>query len=449
MSKREKIPTDCEFAQLYEIADSRIMSHKLEKYVRAFSGAQRQRVESCKIEQLHYRPGRDCKLLLRARLSHLDEAQAEEQLYFGWLLTSDPKTKAYVTQLAQQDCSAPNFGPPLLYIPEWEMMLAAYPNDPELPGPALMSQPEKILARMKAAPENFGISGQEPKSLTAHVTKYIPSLRCGYLYDVQTASGAHRVYGKAYRAAEGENAYATMKQIWESPACQSGELHLPQPYSYDGEARILWQAAISGKPFAEIAETIPDLPKLARDIGHNLAAFHNSKLSLRTEMTFDFQVQEVREAVAAINRTFPEFDAACSRVGEKLLDAAAQLGPGIITPVHASFKFSHIFASEQGVTFIDFDGANLGDPGYDVGRFIAHLLKMKTALKIAPEIADQTVENFCACYNEAAAQPLAPDRINWFAASHVLGSQVYKSVKRLDSGLVSKLLKIAGALCPR
>ncbi|MEK7729128.1 MAG: hypothetical protein AAB354_12000 [candidate division KSB1 bacterium] len=52
-------------------------------------------------------------------------------------------------------------------------------------------------------------------------------------------------------------------------------------------------------------------------------------------------------------------------------------------------------------------------------------------------------------YNERAQQPLSPERINWFAASHVLGSQVYKSVKRLDASLMNKLLKIAGELCPQ
>ncbi len=451
MSKRDKIPADCEFAQLHEIADSQAMAAKLEKYVGAFSGAQAQRIESCKIEQLHYRPGRDCKLLLRAHLTHVDDGHPDDQLYFGWLLTSDPKTKAYVTQIAQHDFAAPHYGPPLLYIPEWELMLAAYPNDPELPGPALLSHPEKVLARMQAAPEKFGMAQQQPVRLSAKMTKYIPSLRCGYLFEVNTAAhfDTHfAVYGKAYRDAEGEKAYAIMQQIWESPACQNGDLHLPQPYSYDAEAHILWQEAISGGPLARIVEALPNLPEVARTIGHNLAALHNSTLSLPVEMTFAFQVQEVTEAVAAINQTFPEFSGLCSTIGQKLLESAARLGPGPITPVHASFKFSHIFATDRGITFIDFDSANLGDPGYDVGRFIAHLYKMKAGLKIAPETADQTIANFCAGYNEAATYPLSQERINWFVASHVLGSQVYKSVKRLDSGMVSKLLKIASRLCP-
>lgn len=448
MSKRDRIPADCEFAQLHDIADAVTMAAKLQASVVAGCGPQEQHVASCKLEQLHYRPGRDCKMLLRADLAHANGEHVGEQYYFGWLLTSDPKTKAYAQQIAQRELVAPSYGPGVLFIPEWELMLAAYPNDPELWGPALMSRPEKILALMQAAPENFGMR-ESPVRLTARMTKYIPSLRCGYFYDVHGATGARTVYGKAYREAEGAQAYAIQKQIWESPACQKRDLLLPQPYSYDSAARILWQEALPGKPFAEIAEAVPNLPEVAHEIGRRLAAFHNSALDLPSKMTFAFQVREVEEAVAALNHTFPEFAAACSATGEKLLAAATKLGPGPMTPVHASFKFSHIFMTDKGVAFIDFDSANLGDPGYDVGRFIAHLYKMKLGFKISPEVADRTIVNFSAGYNETAQQPLPPERIDWFAASHLLGSQVYKSVKRLDASLVKKLLRIADAICPQ
>lgn len=450
MSKRERIPADCEFAQLHEISDSEKLAAKLEKYVTAFSGRQTQHVSSCKIEQLHYRPGRDCKLLLRVRLTPVDEVHIEEQLYFGWLLTCDPKTKEYVTQVAERELAIPGYGPPMLYIPEWGLMLAAYPNDPELAGPALMSDDDRVLALMQEAPEKFGLT-EKPEGFSSKITKYIPSLRCGYLYEVKTeaeAAPVAAVYGKAYRAEEGEKAFAIMKQIWASPACQKGELHLPQPFSYDTEAHVLWQEALPGRPFVGMVECIPNLPEVAREIGRCLAALHNSTLQLPVEMTLDFQVREVQEAVLAISQTFPQVAEHCKAVGEKLLERAATLGPWPLTPVHASFKFSHIFMTPRGVAFIDFDSANLGDPGYDLGRFIAHLYKMKAGFKLAPEAANETIASFITGYNEAAARPLPRERIQWFAASHVLGSQVYKAVKRLDADLVNKLLKTAALLCP-
>jgi aminoglycoside phosphotransferase (APT) family kinase protein len=165
-------------------------------------------------------------------------------------------------------------------------------------------------------------------------------------------------------------------------------------------------------------------------------------------MTFNFEIEEEQEAVSAINEAFPDYAKACRAIGQKISAAAAQLGPGPVTPIHASFKFSHIFATAKGIAFIDFDGANLGDPGYDLGRFIAHVYRMAAGEKIAPELAEQTVINFCASYNRAALSTVPQKRIDWFAACHLMRSEVYKSVKRMNPRLMSKLLEIADRLCP-
>jgi len=450
MSKREHIPADCEFSHLREITDPKFMTGKLQEHLAA-AGLE---VESCKTEQMYYRRGRDCKLLLKARLDNKRDATRGEQFYFGRILSDDhPETPKIQSMIDRMNWVAPQFGPPCIHIAEWQMWLLAYPNDPNLPGLALMANPQKVLAQMQAAPEKFGLGKREPVGISAKMTKYIPGMRCGYVYNIALAEAngakaAFSFYGKAYKDDEGEAAYGLMKKIWESDNCQQGKFLLPQPYSYDAPAQIMWQEAITGEPFSQIAETISDLPKVAKEIGQRLAAFHNTSLPLPVEMTFDFQVQEVREAIASVKQTFPEYADSCAEIGQNLLEAATRLGPGPLTPVHASFKFSHIFQTAPGITFIDFDSANLGDPGYDVGRFIAHLHKMKASWKIDPEIADQTIENFCAGYNDMAAASLTPERIDWFTASHVLGSQVYKSVKRLDTGIVNKLLKVVNRLSP-
>jgi thiamine kinase-like enzyme len=402
---------------------------------------------------LHYKPGESCRILFTADIRPRNNREISRQIYFAKIFHSHNKDEV-VDSFNLKNLTPPEFGPAMIHIPEWEMVAWAYPNDPNLPGLALMVDPEKVLARAKAAPEQFGLT-HSPATITAERTKYVPGKRCGYIYHMTLASSSSQransscaVYGKAYRDSEGENAYAILKQIWESSACQSGECIIPQPYSYDRENHILWQEALSGQPFAESAGKINHLPEVANEIGRRLAAFHNTRLHLPEQMTFEFQVEEVRTAVAAITEMFPHHAEITHVVGQKLLAAAMQLGPGPVAPLHASFKFSHIFATEKGIAFIDFDGANLGDPGYDLGRFIAHLYKMAANWKIDPEVTEQTIANFCASYNRAALSTVPSARINWFAAAHLVSSQVYKSVKRMDTTAVKKLLKIADRLCP-
>jgi aminoglycoside phosphotransferase (APT) family kinase protein len=117
--------------------------------------------------------------------------------------------------------------------------------------------------------------------------------------------------------------------------------------------------------------------------------------------------------------------------------------------VHGSFKFSHIFLADAGVAFIDFDGASLGDPGYDLGRFIAHLQEMKATRRLPAPVADAAVEGFSAGYRRGSRHEVSERRIRWYAASHILCSQIYKGVKRFDPGPAEALFPLAEEVCPQ
>ncbi len=452
MGKSKYIPDDCEYPQLREITDAEKLARKLEEHLGPDSGL---RVESCKIAQLHYRPGGGCKISLKAYLGR-DGEYLGEQIYMGMIAAGDRRSlEAIHERTAQRQLVPPHFGPPLIFIPEWELFLWAYPNDPNLPGLAVMVSPEKVFDLMKAAPDKFGLAARAPlhgATIAAAMTKYIPGQRCGYVYRLAfggaNGNGEYSVYGKAYRDGNGKEAYEIMRQIWESEACQKGDLLLPQPYSFDAENGILWQEAISGEPLAKIAASAENLPAMAQEIGARLAALHAMRLPLKEQMTLAFQIDDVRRSVGMISRTFPEYAERSEKLGQMLLSAAARLQPLPSAPVHGSFKLSHIFDTAKGLMFIDFDGANRGDPAYDVGRFIAHVHKMKADFNIDPDDAEKTIVSFCESYNRAAVSPLAQERIDWFAASHLLASQVYKAVKRIDPGAMNKLLKMAEYLCP-
>lgn len=449
MSKRKHIPENCEFPQLFEIVEPPKLAAKLQEHLAAASAGLE--VESCKIDELNYKPGGGCRLAFTASIHNLRDGEHYRQAYFGRLLQAHDQQRL-AGFLEQKNLTPPRFGPAMIHMPEWELLLWAYPNDPRLPGLAVLADTEKVLALAQAEPEKFGMK-EPPLALRAEQTKYVSGKRAGYLFyaQPQTATSndsAFAFYGKAYSNGRGEAVYALMQTIWQSAGCRRGDFLLPQPYSYDAESEIVWQEAFTGRPFAKIAGAIADLPEAAQEIGRRLAGFHNCELTLPEEMTFAFQVEDVRRNLEAIAEAFPDYGEDCEVLGQKLMAAAERIGPGPIAPLHASFKFSHIFATDRGLGFIDFDGANLGDPGFDVGRFIAHLYKMKADWHLEPEVADATIASFTAAYNRAANTPLSQERIDWFAASHLIGSQIYKAVKHMDDVSVSKLWEIAEQLCP-
>ncbi len=451
MANLSNIPAECELPQLHEIVDDKKLSDKIEYHL-SITGSNITKITDCKINHLYYKPGGDCRLLLTANFQQPGNGSNVQQLFFGRVFQPGQAKKEF-EYLRLEELSPPQYGPPAMLIPEWETVLWAFPNDPKLPGLSQLINTEKTLAAMRKSPQDFGLK-MTPVSLTAMQTKYVPGRRCGFIYDAafdkQNGNGAPEkfsVYGKAYQQEEGRKAYAIMKQIWESDAAQSGDLLLPQPYQFDEKQSIIWQEVVPGRPLAKIAGDLDNLPEIASEIGRRLAAFHNTQLDLPQLMTLNFQIEDLRFSVEKINQTFPEYADDCNAIAKKMYDAAERLEDCSLTLVHASFKFSHIFITNRGVVFIDFDNANLGDPGYDIGRFIAHLYKMKANGKVAAETAEAAVTNFCNAYNRAATQPLSQQRINWFAASHLIGSQVYKAVKRMNAKAVSKLLADARRLC--
>lgn len=448
----DDIPADCEFPQLQDLLTPGQLTEKLQQVlgVRSESHA----IEGCTVDRLYYKPGENCRVLLTAYVRHRATQELDRQILFGTLFRPSYSQRAFAA-LDMTRFTTPKYGPPVIHLPEWEMILWVYPNDPNVPGVGVLADAATVCALAQAAPARFG-APCAPLSVTGTLTKYVPGMRCGGLYTLHL-SGAedhedvrtHAVYGKAYnRAAKGAAAYRIMQQFWRSQACQSGALIIPQPYSYDADRQLLWQEALHGRAFSKLIETMPDLPEVAKEIGQRLAALHSSGVQLPEELTMAFQMDEVRMATAALSQSFPEYAEGCQAFGRTLLATAERLGQETLVPVHGSFKFSHIFATPRGIAFIDCDGTKLGDPGYDLGRFMSHLYRMQVSGKIAREVVEHTVTNLTTAYNRHAMRQVPHERMLWFTASHMLTSDMYKLIKRMKPDAFVTLLDLAVSLCP-
>jgi len=448
MAKQIKIPEDCGFPQLLEMSDKHRLAAALQETLGESLRAQRQRIYSCNIKRMYYKPGRRCRLNMIAKIRNENGEKLGEQIYYGRILPCGKGGKLF-QRLQRKNFLTPAFGAPLGFVPQWEMIVWAYPNDPNMRSMKTLVQPGKVLARAQAQPRLFGIhNGYRPTTIATRLAKYVPGKRCAYFFDLGLAEhdGAairtHTIFGKTYKAKDGEAAYAIMNKIWQTPACQNRGFRMPQPYGYDANLKILWQEAITGRALAKIASGIA-LPNVLREAGGRLAAFHDSGLRLPELYTLDFQLEKVQRAVEAVQHTAPQYAEACLTLQQMLVATAVSLAPIAFTPVHGSFKFSHIFYDEREVWFIDFDGAHQGDPCYDLGRLIAYLGKLQAEGELDDAEVQHAAASFCAAYREATPRLVPQARVNWFASSHMLTSQIYKAVKSLDESLLERLLAIA------
>jgi len=451
MSKLKKLPEDCTFPQLAVVLDEPRFAASLQASLGAGLAPGAVAIRSLKLKRVYYKPGRSCRVTFRAKMRGGDGRRGE-QLYYAKMFAAGKAERVY-ERARRGRPTAPEFGPAVAILPELSMVVWAYPNDPNLPGLALLADGDAVAAHLRSAPQCFGLSpGGELLALEVEAGKYVPGQRCGCFYRARwrAADGQemeHRFYGKAYQPGLGRAAHDILRRLAESEACRGGALRVPAPYGLDADHDIVWQEMLPGVPFSKEASAC-DLQAAAAPVGAALAAFHATRLELGPGLGLEHEVGELRRSCARIANAYPQFRHRGAALERGLLQAVPGLPAVPSAPVHGSFKISHIFAVGGQVAFIDFDGAGLGDPTYDVGRFLAHLAVAGLNSKTEAETVAAAYERFRAAYAAGVPWEWPEARVRWYTSALLLSSQAYKCVKRLVPDRVGAILGAAEAWFP-
>ncbi len=448
MSKPTNLAVE-EFPVINEMLNTENLKCEMQKGLDAKSGNDL-RISRCSLEQLSYKPGHYCRMLFKTRLEK-DDGTFGLQQYSGALKSDEcPEDKQIFewSEEAEHELVEPRHGPKVIFLLKWNLMLWAFPNDPNLPGMAYMETQESLLGQMNEHPEDFGLPENFQAASVSYKTKrYVPLMRFGALVTVKSNadefSAPRQMYAKIYKEGSGARAFETVRRLWMTQPVQEKKMLTPEPYSFDAKHGILWSEAVIGKPLSKIANKLPDFPHYAGKIGKSLAAYHGSELKLSQSLPFPELVSELGAAFDAIVASFPEKRDNVARLRKLLLADPEKLQNGTTTPLHFSFKLSHVLLVGDDIVFIDFDGAKSGDPGYDIGRFSAHVYKMAIESKIDVVKANEAIRVFYEAYNQAAAKPLDYERIKWFTAFHLIASQAYKAVKRMNPKWLPQLFSTA------
>ena len=445
------LPPDCEIPQLAAIVEPGRLARALGEAL-AQADPSAPAVLRCDVTKVHYRPGKGCRLVIAARFR--SGRGGEEQLYFGRLgrpSVGHPVDRGQANG-HRAAAATPRFGPPSLHLPGWDLRLWAYPNDPDLPGLPLLADPERVRERFASEPETFGFD-RAPRLLRARRAKYVPGKRCGYAYDVSgwsthARAPERRVYGKCYAGNAAAVAHEAAWRVWHSDAAREGRVRLPRPFACDELTGIVWQEGLAGRPILKERGHAAHLPAIAGEIGTRLAALHGTALSLPREMDHASQLAMLRESLAEARAVLAPAARTACELGEHLLALGARFPRLPEVTLHGSFRLSHIMETPDGVAFIDLDGANAGDPGVDLGRFLAHLRRLEAQGSIEPAIADATAREFQRGYQAAAPVRVSDERIGWATAVHLVSGGLDKALKRMDAGMLAAVTRAAARSCP-
>jgi aminoglycoside phosphotransferase (APT) family kinase protein len=210
----------------------------------------------------------------------------------------------------------------------------------------------------------------------------------------------------------------------------------------------VWQEGLVGRPLLKRRGQAERLAARAGEIGSRLAALHGTDLRLPVEMTHASQVRMLERSLARAKALPADPARAAIGLGERLLAMADRFPEPATATLHGSFRLSHVMVTRRGLAFIDMDGANAGDAACDLGRFVAHVLRLGALGSIAPGPARHAVTGFCRGYRSEAAVPVGEDRIGWSSAAHVVSGGLDKAIKRLDPAALDALTAAAARICP-
>ena len=204
---------------------------------------------------------------------------------------------------------------------------------------------------------------------------------------------------------------------------------------------------LPGRSFAKQA-SVADLVAAAAPVATALGAFHAERLDLGPGLGLQDEIDALAESTAKLARAYPADAARCAALQARLLAAVPALPAVPAAPVHGSFKMSHVFDAGGQVAFIDFDGAGIGDPTYDVGRFLAHLYVAALDAHTEPATLERAIDSFRVAYAAQVPWGWAAERVRWYAAALLVSSQAYKCVKRMAPERVEAILAAAESLLP-
>ncbi|MDH5773748.1 MAG: aminoglycoside phosphotransferase family protein [Nitrospirota bacterium] len=333
----------------------------------------------------------------------------------------DGRSQKIFDSLPARVLTPPLFGEPLVHLPEWDLILWAFPNDPQLWHlPSLVDR--QHVQDLLPFQQDSGIdtfSSHTLSVLGVHVVRYKPELRCTLRYDllVHTPSSSRpiTIYAKAFPDGQCEGIYERTQFFAEQALKHPDGFFVPKPLGLNSAINTIWQPSVPGRSLLEVLNptTFHNLMTL---VGKGLARFHMSPLSMPRKMSVPNQLQEARKRLGKIYRHCPERQDSLETCLATLEERAACFPSIRETVIHGDFHAEQLLVSEDRIALFDFDDLAFGDPLQDVADFMAQL----HFYDYTPDCIQDMSMAFCRAYANHVSWEVSPERLDWHMRIHFM-----------------------------
>ncbi len=256
---------------------------------------------------------------------------------------------------------------------------AAIPNDPALPGLALLCRPEHFLAEL--TPLLSGRLGNREAELTPDrlfVRRYVPGKRCIVKFEVTIPaapgmSGRRQCFfAKFYTGGRGAGVYKNCQQLWRrgfSRECFT----ISEPLAYHPAWQVLVLSWVNGRSLRDIILAGQDVHQAVEGAAKWLHRLHTCGFNGGRVYTFARHLHTLGVRKRNLTSAHREVGRAFGDVLDRIKHRLLKLEPVACAPTHRDFSPEHLIVEGGRFTGLDFDEFCQYDPLFDVAHFVAHL----------------------------------------------------------------------------
>jgi hypothetical protein len=318
-------------------------------------------------------------------------------------------------------------GPPVFFIPHWQTVVWTLPNAPNLRELEQLLQPKKFC-HFLVPPEQIP-SGIEDCP-TPKLLRYVPLKRAILAWE--NPKTHRRYFAKLLNATDAPHVVRNFQQV--DAAFASGELgfSVPEFVSYNPAVRTLLMTEVLGTQFTEVMHRV--IPESFSLVGQNLARLHDCNLHPETIWTPSKELAVLHRHMKGLKLALPHLTAQLEGVISRLEDLSERLPFLENYSIHGNLFGDQILYRPNGIGIVDWDALSIGDPLYDLGRLIAHLIYIAGREKISPPAVNACVEALLRAYEQETNRLIDHSCLVWHIATQLLLRGKISSLRKLVEG---------------
>ena len=413
------------FQVIQKIRTSSSLEEVISQAWRNWSGNQLQGVEINPL-LINYKPFERARIVAEATI-FLEDAVEPIKLNLFFHIFANPNVARQEAETIEKGDLFPCQGPPVFLVPDWQTVVWTLPNAPNLTELAQLLQPEKFAQLL--LPSADLQSGTEKLS-APKLIRYVPLKRA--LLTWEHPRTRRRYFAKLCNDGDYLQVLRNFQQLDE--VCRGGELGfaVPQIVSDNSTYRTFLMTEVSGCQFTEVMRGA--FPEPFAEVGRILARLHGCDLRPETVWTPEKELGVLRRHLRGAALALPELGPQIDRAISILQDLSSRLSFSSNFPIHGNLFGDQILYSADGIGIVDWDALSLGDPLYDIGRLLAHLLYLAGREGIPPTTVSPCAEALLRAYEEDTGQLVERKCLTWHVASQLLLRGKISSLRKLPEG---------------